>query len=98
MEPSWGFRTGARAHRLGTKPGSGLGWMWPALAGLESLLGVAGGRCMLLAWQVLVAGSVNRGSALLGPTSVKASRACPSPSLHCSGGQRREHSSSMAGC
>lgn len=61
-ELSCGVGTGGRAHRLCTQPGSGLEWRPPALAGLESLLGVAGGRCMLLARQVLVAGSTHRGS------------------------------------
>lgn len=60
MEPSWSFRTGGQALGLCTQPGSGLEWRLPALAGWESLLGVAGHRCMLLVRQVLVAGSVHK--------------------------------------
>lgn len=78
-ESVWSFRTGGQAHRLCTQPGSGLEWRPPALAGLEAFLGVAGGRCMLLARQVLVAGSVDRGSELLATTAEQAFRALPSP-------------------
>lgn len=82
-ELSCGFGTGGRAHRLRTQPGSGLQWRPPALAGLESLLGVAGGRCTLLARQVLVAGSTHRGSELLATITGKAFRALPLvPTLH----------------
>lgn len=77
-----------------TQPGSGLEWRPPALAGLESLLGVAGGRCVLLARQVLVAGSTHRGSGLLATTTVKAVRALPIvPTLH-----RRPEEESPAAC
>lgn len=102
-EGSWGWEVGqaknssaAVAAQVGgltdcTQPGSGLEWRPPALAGLESLLGVAGGRCTLLARQVLVAGSTHRGSGLLATTTVKAFRALPNvPTLHRRPGKRTQ--------
>lgn len=82
-ELSWGFRMVGGLTDC-TQPGSGLEWRPPALAGLKSLLGVAGGRCTLLSQQVLVAGSVSSSLEMLVTTTVKASRAFLSigPTLH----------------
>lgn len=72
-----------------TRLGSGLEGRRPALAGLKSLLGLAGGRCTLLTRQVLMADSIDRGSESLAATTVKALRALPSLSLHCTGGAEK---------